>query len=165
MKTALFTNFSTEEFTGYWDGKGKRFAPGESVYMPDYLAQHFAKHLVNRELLRVKPDGTAVYKDGDKMTSPKKPSDVPMYMDLFQKAYMADNDEPMTHEGDSVDTAIETANRNRQNRGTENSTPAGTDGPQIVLPPVEDDEDDGDESSFSSVPLAPAVSTPQGLTL
>lgn len=165
MKTALFTNFSDQEFIGYWDGKGKKFAPGESVYMPDYLAQHFAKHLVNRELLRLKPDGTPVYKDGDKMTSPKKPDDVPMYMDLFKKAYMPDSDEPMNHEGDSVDASIETANRNRQNRNAENSTPAGTDGPQIVLPPVEDDEDDDDESSFASVPAAPVASAPQGLTL
>ncbi len=28
MKTALFTNFSIEEFIGYWNGKPKKFAPG-----------------------------------------------------------------------------------------------------------------------------------------
>jgi len=162
MKTALFTNFSTEEFIGYWDGKGKKFAPGESVYMPDYLAQHFAKHLVNRELLRVKPDGTSLYKDGEKMTSPKRPNDVPMYMDLFTKAYMADSDEPMAHDGDSVDTSIETVNRNRQGRNTESSAQQGTDGSQIVLPP--DDEDDGDESSFINTP-ATIVNGAQGVNL
>ena len=160
MKTALFTNFSEETFTGYWNGKGKTFKPGQSVYMPNYLAEHFAKHLVNRELLRVKPDGTPVYKDGEKMTSPKKPQDVPLYMDLFNKAYTPDDDEPMSQEGDEMDTAIDTANKNRQQRDSE-AAAQSPDEPQIIMPP-EDDEDDGDESSFTN---APVTSTPQGITL
>lgn len=162
MKTALFTNFSNEDFTGYWDGKGKTFKAGQSMYMPDYLAQHFAKHLTNRELLRLKPDGSPVYKDGEKMTSPKKPEQVPLFMELFDKAYTPDEDEPLNHEGDSIDASIATANKNREKRNAEKQDPNG---PQIILPP-EDDEDDGDESSFEEQPAPTgAQSTPAGLSL
>lgn len=154
MKTALFTNFSNEPFTGYWDGKAKTFKAGQSLYMPDYLAQHFAKHLTNRELLSLKPDGTPKYKDGEKMTSPKKPEDVPLYMDLFNKAFTPDEEESISAQEDPIDVAINTANRNRE------SEPQGSGEPQIVLPP-EDDGDEGDEDSFGGIPDEGA-STPQG---
>lgn len=162
MKTALFTNFSDEVFTGYWDGKGKSFAAGQSMYMPDYLAQHFAKHLVNRELLRTKPDGTLIYKDGEKMTSPKKPQDVPLFMELFNKAYTPDEDEPMNQEGDDVDSAIDTANKNREKRSEEKQNSAE---PQIILPPEGDDDDEGDESSFGPVPASTQSNAPAGIGL
>lgn len=53
MKKALrFKNFSNEDFTGIWDKKEYKFKPGESLILPDYLAIHFAKHLVDRELTK-----------------------------------------------------------------------------------------------------------------
>jgi hypothetical protein len=116
MKTALFTNFTNQEFVGYWNGKGRKYPAGASEYMPDYLAKHFAKHLTNRELLRTKPDGTLVYKDGEKMTSPKNPEQVPMFMDLFSKAYTPDDIEDLGGEGDALDALIGAANKNRQER-------------------------------------------------
>ena len=115
-KTALFTNFTSEEFTGYWDGKAKRFEPGQSLYMPDYLAQHYAKHLVNRELLRTDKHGNLTYKGGDKFTSPKRPSDVPLFMELFNKAYTPQEDKEEIPEGakGDVDSIIESTNKNKE---------------------------------------------------
>jgi len=82
MSNATFHNFSNEAFTGYWNGKSKTFAPGAKVYMPAYLAEHFAKHLANRELIRA---GKETY------TSPKKPQDVPQFMEVFNKAFIRDD--------------------------------------------------------------------------
>lgn len=151
MKTALFTNFSDEAFTGYWDGKPKTFTPGQSLYMPDYLAQHFAKHLVNKELLSQKPDGTPKYKDGEKMTSPKRPEDVPIYMELFNKAYTPDEEEMVSAQEDPVEVAINTANRNR------GESSQSADEPQIILPPEDDEDEEGDEDSFGAAPINDAV--------
>ena len=154
MKTALFTNFTASEFTGYWDGKGKKFAPGQSLYMPDYLARHFAKHLANRELLRTDAAGNLVHKDGDKMTSPKKPQDVPIFMELFNKAYTPDETEELGDKKDDIDSLIGAANKNRE-KNLIQPAPAPSEKqdptqPQIVLPP-EGDEDD--EETFEGKPL------------
>lgn len=71
MTTVLFVNFSNQPFsaTPYmwpdprtkeevptidehckWDNVPDSFAPGASRYMEDWRAEHFAKHLINREL-------------------------------------------------------------------------------------------------------------------
>ncbi len=146
MKTALFTNFSNESFTGYWDGKGRTFKPGEAKYLPDYLAAHFAKHLVNRELLKV---------GKEKATSPKKPQDVPEYMELFNKAYTPEETEDQSaNEGDPVDASIEAANKNRVTAKVPASVAAK--GPQIIAGPADDeDEDEGD--AFGGKPVEDAA--------
>ena len=46
----VFTNYSDEEFEGRWNKKVYRLKANKSYYLPFYLAEHFAKHLVNREL-------------------------------------------------------------------------------------------------------------------
>lgn len=150
MKTSLFTNFTDQEFIGYWDGKGKKFAPGQSVYMPDYLAKHFAKHLVNRELLRADASGNLIHKDGDKMTSPKFPEQVPIFMELFNKAFTPDEMDELGDKKDDLDTLIDVANKNRQEKvgakavstPPEKQDPAQ---PQVVLPPDFDDEESDEE--------------------
>ena len=166
MKTALFTNFTDADFTGYWDGKGKKFIPGQSLYMPDYLAQHFAKHLTNRELLKVDRNGTLVYKDGEKMTSPKNPEQSPIFMKIFNQAYTPDEEEEeaLGDKKDDIDTLINVANKNRnkklQNKAKSednadddaddksarvpNGKPAKQDPkkPQVVLSPDFDDDED-----------------------
>ena len=114
MSTALFTNFSTEEFIGHWDGKPRKFAPGESLYMPDYLAKHFAKHLTNRELIKV---------GKERDTSPKvkinadgsRHIENTSYNEMFAKAYTPDlvTEKPQGKKED-VDSLIAVANKNRQ---------------------------------------------------
>lgn len=116
MKTAQFINFTDQGFVGYWNGKGRKYPAGASEYMPDYLAKHFAKHLVNRELLRTKSDGTLVHKDGDKMTSPKFSEQVPLFMELFKKAYISDEADDLGTTEDGLESLIGAANKNRQDR-------------------------------------------------
>jgi len=154
MKTALFTNFTDQEFIGYWDGKGRKFAPGQSLYMPDYLARHFAKHLSNKELLRTDTNGNLIHKDGDKMTSPKKPEQVPMFMDLFNKAYTPDETEELGDKKDDVDSLISVANKNREQKlqGKSESKQDPTQ-PQIINPPDDDTDEDEEESGFGNKPV------------
>jgi hypothetical protein len=138
-KTALFTNFSNEEFIGYWDGKPKKFAPGQSLYMPDYLAQHFAKHLTNRELIK---------KGMERSTSPKFPIQVPEFMELFNRAYTPDETDELGERADDIDTQIAVANKNRNK--PENPEKQDPTQPQTVLPP---DDDEDEESEFKGKPI------------
>lgn len=119
MQNAKFTNFTDQDFIGHWDGKAKKIKAGQSIYMPDYLAKHFAKHLVNRELLRKDDNGNLIYKDGEKYTSPKKPEEVPTYMKLFEKAYEPDEDtdeDDMTSPTDDPEALIKAQNKNKQSQ-------------------------------------------------
>ena len=171
MKTALFTNFTDQDFTGYWDGKGKKFVPGQSLYMPDYLARHFAKHLTNQELLREKTDGSLVYEGGDKMTSPKRPEDVPLFVELFNKAYTSGKDEELGDQEEDIDSIIGSINKNKEKRGNKTAELEATDiskpkvqagkqdptKPQVVLPPdFNDKNEDDDEGSFDGQPVETA---------
>lgn len=112
QSTALFTNFSAEVFEGFWDGKGRKFQPGQTMYMPAYLAEHFAKHLVNRELVRKDKNGNLIYPHGETQTSPKEQSDVPQFMELFNQAYKEEEDD-IGDKNDNVDSLIASANKNR----------------------------------------------------
>ena len=138
MKTALFVNFTNEDFTGFWDGIGKNIKAGESLYMPDYLAKHFAKHLTNRELIKKNT------KEGETSTSPKKPEDVPAFMELFNKAYIPEEDETITQEKDDINVQIEVANKNKRKelKETKKQDPNG---PQVILSPDFEEGEDKEE--------------------
>ena len=153
MKSALFTNFSSEEFIGYWNGKGKKFAPGQSLYMPDYLAKHFAKHLANRELLKAgKERDTSpkvkIDKDGNERI------DNEPFIEMFNKAYTPDETEELGDKADDIDTLIEVTNKNREEGKTDltqvQSQKQDPTKPQIVVPP---DFDDTDDDSFENNPV------------
>lgn len=79
MPVACFYNFSDFPFTGMWNNEQQTFAPKSKTFMPAYLAQHFAKHLCNRELTRMGLDHA---------TSPKAPEDQPEFYKLFRIAYI-----------------------------------------------------------------------------
>mgnify|MGYP001586839287 CR=1 FL=1 len=134
MKTSLFVNFSSEPFTGAYNGKTKTFAPGQSLYMPDYLAAHFAKHLTNRELIK---------RGKETATSPKFPEQVPDFMELFNQACIPDKDEDLSpgEDKDSIDTLINVANKNRAKlpQGAQHMEGKPD---QVVDMPVEDDEEE-----------------------
>ena len=106
MKTAFFTNYSSEPFTGYWDGKGRTFQPGETKLMPEYLAYHFAIGLANRELIKL---------GKERSTSPKFPEQVPDFMEQLNKAYKIDEDpeEPLGEDKDDIDALMRVAEHNR----------------------------------------------------
>jgi hypothetical protein len=152
MKSALFINWTEKDFTGYWNGKGKEVKAGEKLWMPDYLARHFAKHLTNRELLKTDSNGNLIYKDGDKMTSPKFPEQVPLYVELFNKAFQMDETEDMMGDKkDDIETLIDVANKNRAQGSTETVAPPEPQDspknaqdptqPQIIEPSVDDEEE------------------------
>ena len=151
MKTALFTNFTDQPFTGYWNGKGRSFQAGESKHMPQYLAEHFAKHLVNRELLTVvgqDKDRNPIlkYPNGDKFTSPKFPNQVPVFMELFNKAVTILGDEDIGEHADPVETQISILNKDKTKSSKQDPTE-----PQLIVPPDFDEEDDqGETNSFNS---------------
>ena len=92
MKIVKFVNATNEDFTGMWNGQKKLVKPGQSLYMADYLAFHFAKHLTNRELTKAGLHN---------FTSPKKPEEVPQFMELFDKFIVLDE-----HQDDMGDMDI-----------------------------------------------------------
>ena len=46
----IFHNWTGLDFEGMWAKKVYRLSSSKSYYLPYYLAEHFAKHLVDREL-------------------------------------------------------------------------------------------------------------------
>lgn len=143
MTNATFHNFDTKPFTGYWDGKPKTFAPGARVYMTSSLAEHFAKHLANRYLIE---HGQEVY------TSPKNPGQVPQFMDVFKRAFIADT---VIENAAEVDTSPELSMNIEVKKPTvieqgpaaalAQETAGQGEGAQIISPPAGDDDD---ESGF-----------------
>lgn len=93
MSNATFINISDEPFTGWWNGVPKTFAPGQEKLMPAWLAEHFAKHLTNRELIK---NGKETY------TSPKNPRDVPEFMQIFNRAFKLERPAPGANEIDEI---------------------------------------------------------------
>lgn len=64
MNAKQFYNFSTEDFTWKYDGISYTFGAGQTMFLEDFKADHFAGHLVDREL----------NKSGDPTNSPKRAS-------------------------------------------------------------------------------------------
>lgn len=50
----LFVNWSDEDFTWSWDSQPYTFRAGQSMVLFDYLADHFAGHLADREMDKLK---------------------------------------------------------------------------------------------------------------
>jgi hypothetical protein len=50
MKAITFKNFTKESFTHSWNSDPYTFKPGQDMTMEDWKAEHFAKHLIDREL-------------------------------------------------------------------------------------------------------------------
>jgi len=55
-KRYIFSNWSKEDFTATWEGSATTVKAGETKEFPEYLAYHFTKHFVDREMLRDKKD-------------------------------------------------------------------------------------------------------------
>ena len=50
MQAIQFKNWTTEDFTWKFDGIPYTFKAGQTIYLEDFKANHFAKHLVDREM-------------------------------------------------------------------------------------------------------------------
>ncbi len=52
MQAIQFKNFSDEDFTWKYDGIAYNFPAGSTMFLENFKAEHFAQHLVDRELNR-----------------------------------------------------------------------------------------------------------------
>jgi hypothetical protein len=57
-KRYVFNNWTKEDFTGSWGGSTQIIKAGETKELQEYLAFHYTKHLVNREMMRDGKDGS-----------------------------------------------------------------------------------------------------------
>lgn len=132
-----FTNFSDEDFTYTWNKIPYTFKAGAVKFMETGIANHFAKHLVNRELLK---------RGRDNDTSPKKQSDNPFFMEYWNKCIQPI---PQDASGDPEKAKQEMIDQNmKATLGTSEaptSTPAPTKGKKLST------KKDADE--FEEVPL------------
>ena len=133
MKTAFFYNFTTQPYTGHWDGKPRTTKPGEKKLLEEYLARHFAIGLTNRVLLERKPDGSLVIPGGENYTSPKFPEQVPQFMEIFNKCFIPNPDSDDEDEA-GVQTQILNPAPQRERTVVDNQPP------QIIPSADEDDE-------------------------
>lgn len=84
MKYATFFNFTDKPFTHEWNGKAYTFQPGaKKERLNATIAAFFAKHLANKVLTET---------DKEQYCSPKKPLEVPQFMEVFNKAYFLEAD-------------------------------------------------------------------------
>ncbi len=77
----IFHNFTNKPFTAFWNGRPYTFKPGVKKYYIKGIAEHFAKHLANQVLTE---SGKETF------TSPKKPNEVPIFMEVFNKALLTE---------------------------------------------------------------------------
>lgn len=54
MSAIKFKNFTEESFSWKWNGNEFTFPAGMEIYLDEHEAKHFAKHLVDRELNKLK---------------------------------------------------------------------------------------------------------------
>lgn len=52
MEAKRFKNFTTQAFTWKFDGVPYTFEAGQEIFLEDFKAEHFCKHLVDAELNR-----------------------------------------------------------------------------------------------------------------
>ncbi len=133
LRQALFFNFTAKPFTGYWGGKGRTFKAGEKMYMEEWRARHYAKHLTNQVLLEMGKENS---------TSPKFPEQVPDFINLFNKACIVEPDQDENqNESDLINKQHdEQPSSNIPGKPAKVPTIVDDKEPQIIKGP--DDEDD-----------------------
>lgn len=148
----IFHNFTDKDFTGYWNGKVFTFKPGTRKAYPELIAKHFAKHLTNDVLTE---QGKETY------TSPKKPTEVTEFMNVFSKAYIVQgvdenndlelNDGSAQESMDEPSMDIKTKPREVPDPYDASSNPQTGPGsePQIVTGDDEDDYESPDQKGKS----------------
>ncbi len=154
-KKYIFHNFTDKPFTGYWNGKPITFKPGIKKDYPRLITRHFAKHLTNQILTDGGKDETI--KNGERYTSPKKPDEVPVFMEIFNKAFIVeeipDEDNLEIIEGgqtpDEPSMNINTKSReiiDPYDASQNKTTPKGV--PQTIGAEVGGDDEGSDESEY-----------------
>lgn len=71
FETVPFYNFTSEDFVGeqgaMWNSREYLVQAGEIKFYPVFLANHLAKHLINREIMRVNEAGLLDVKEREKV--------------------------------------------------------------------------------------------------
>ena len=157
MPTACFYNFSDYSFTGRWGGEDQEFPAKSKTYMPAFLAQHFAKHLTNRELHRMGLDNA---------TSPKNPEDVPEFNKLFRTAYIRERTIP-GQKKNSLKDLIDSVNLNMQPHEIAGVDPVEVKsilGPDVDAPITPRAPDEKESPDYDPEKSAPTDEVPAGNT-
>jgi len=125
-KEALFFNFTDRPFIGYWNGKGRIFKPGAKMYMEEWRAKHYAKHLTNQVLIEIGKENA---------TSPKFPNQVPEFMEIFNKAFI------MEEEQENQDAADIINKQHQAKKAEVEPTLVDNKEPQVIEVPEDDEEE------------------------
>ena len=156
----IFHNFTEGPFTGYWNGKAYTFQPGVKKYYPKGIAEHFAKHLTNEILTK---DGNAVY------ASPKKPLQVPAFMEIFNKACLLeevadednlDIDELAPADEPSMNIKVEQKPAIDKYDASQNDSPGPGGKPQIIGGGAKEDNTNGQDENASTTESEEVPETP-----
>ena len=146
-KIVKFTNFTDEDFTWTWNKRPWTFKAGQFMFLEQGIANHFAKHLVNRELI----------KEGrDTDTSPKKPEDNAFFMELYNKCIEVlegGNSDPTKLEQEIIDrntraklgldqpeSASEAKTEEKVEEGSNTNNNADEEFEEVPVPDEEEDE-------------------------
>jgi len=159
----VFHNFTEAPFTGYWNGKPYTFKSGAKQAYPHLIARHFAKHLTNQVLTDSKKE---------EYTSPKKPDQVPVFMDIFHKAFIVEEiaveDNLEIREGDEYSNDEPSMNvkpipRQPIDQFDANATPqTGPGGKPQVIGKVEDGESSDDDAGYEEPAKTEEVKSKDG---
>ena len=87
MEAKKFKNFSAEDFGWKFNGVPFTFKAGQEVYLEAEKADHFARHLINRELDKkgMKTDNKLARADMEKLCFPGDALPVEEALDLEEK--------------------------------------------------------------------------------
>lgn len=148
-RNAVFTNIDSEVFIGKWDSKERPIKAGQSIILPEWLAEHYGKHLTNHLLIK---SGKTM---NESYTSPKKPADVPEYKKLFDKIVTPHGERQKDAERDELDAEIELLNAGIDTEEEEEETlhtEEGVDASDDEYAEDEPEEDTSEDESEESVP-------------
>lgn len=68
MEAIQFCNYTKEDFTWKYDGIPYTFKAGTTMFLEDFKASHFAKHLIDRELNKANVDTGLQFKRDELMS-------------------------------------------------------------------------------------------------
>ena len=103
MKSVLFKNFTDRTFTWQWNSVDYTFQPHQEIFLEDWLAEHFAKHLIDDEINHM----NIGVKDAEKQI---RTNSVPMRAEIHAKIIFKQDD---SEEADQTQMTTELLNKNK----------------------------------------------------
>lgn len=119
MKLVRFFNWTDRDFTWSWNSEPYTFRAGESLTLEDWKAEHFAGHLVDREL----------HREGLQVCDPKREDYMKRTListDVVVESEEKAKDAILNIKGDSIGSSLRPVNSPK--RGRKPNAPAVEDG-------------------------------------